>query len=185
MKTQKNQSVFVALLFSLFLIFPSIIWAQHSQKENRKVYKQNQKQNSYRHRVSTTQIKGNKQCKKQGHNSTEHSYGYSHPKKQYQHYKPNAYRRHTSYYKAKKQYSAVYGCLPQKSRIIYLNGHKYFHHNNHYYMHNATGGYVLVNPPKYINGVPRGSVKVNCRGRNVFAYGGIYFSWTPYGYIIL
>lgn len=183
MKTRNIQSVFAGVFYILVLIIPSTLFAQHAQSESRNAHRKQKKANTQY--VNNTHVKGTKQNKKKGYSYSKPAYKSSYQQRQHKHYNPYAYQQPNARYRAKKQYSAVYNCLPQKTRVVYLNGHKYYHHNNSYYLHNTTGGYVVVKPPRYINRVPQGAIKVNYRGHNAYMHGEIYFSWTPYGYIIL
>lgn len=174
MKTRNTQALFVGLFFFLACIIPTTISAQSSQGEKYKASHYHQK--SVKQPTNTIHIKGNKQIKKYRNYSAYKAHKNTYTKIHYQ---------HNTHLQENKQYSVVYHRLPPKSRMVYLNNRKYYHHNNHYYMHTTHGGYVLVNPPKYVSSVPHRAVKTYYKGHKAFMHEGIYFSWTPYGFVIL
>lgn len=197
MKTTKMQSGIIGILCGVFTLIPISLTAQQREKRNHHQREQVQYQRNDR------SVKPEKAYGYDHKNQRENRQYKSHKNSGYYYTKQQAgrqathvqyanvnYKQHADFCQTprvmyNRPYKTVYNCLPAKAHPVYFNGRKYYHSNHVYYMHNPGGGFVIVQPPKYLARVPKGSIRVNYNGQTAFVYAGIYFTWTPYGYIIL
>jgi len=79
----------------------------------------------------------------------------------------------------------VYKALPPHARRVHLAGRYYYHSNHVFYQPYSGGGYISVKPPEVLPKLPNGTLRVVHNGAPRYYYNGLYFQYTPRGYIIL
>lgn len=171
MKTINKSIYSIGIILLATILFNPILSAQNRTNRQRNYeYEQRPTQ-----KVKSKKVKQN--STKQYHQGNKHHAKY-HTGGYYSSHRNYNYNRYSSH--------RVYRNVPQNSNVVYLNGKKYFNHNNHFYTScNAGAGYVLVQPPKYVRHIPRHAKLIRRQGQTMYFYGGIYFVWTPYGYRIM
>ncbi len=179
MKTRKVQTVFIAIILSMAILVPT-----NTQAEQHKRTKRNAVQQVSYHSAPSTPGNATHKDRRYG------TYCTAKPavvvKVHQPVYKQHAHHMHTFYPTHPRQgYQTVFSCLPPQTHVMVLNGHAYYHSNKRFYKALPSGGYVQVMPPKYVQVLPHGTVKVRYNGKKAYYHGGVYFYRTPYGFMLL